>query len=685
MRESFSLERLEPPRVSRGGFFHQPFFLGSLLIFSAVLILYSASFGHNFFFDEENIIVRNPWIRSLALIPELFRHGYFYFEGKVVSDWSEYYRPLTSLTFALDYQFWKLDPFGYNLTNALLHAAVCILLFWLLDVLLKNRTAAFFSSFLFSVHALHTEAVTYIASRGDLLGALLILACLLSYAARRLAAAVGFYALALFAKESTILLPIFVALMDFCFVRSSRRLLLKRMALFVLTAVSFIVFRKIFSPIPLGPPEGSWAGAPQRLLSMGAGFLNYLQAIIYPDNFKFCQKISFVSSLRDPQALKTAFVFSLAAAFWAWAWKSRGAVFFGWGVFLTALTPYLQWVHFYPEWAEHYLYIPMIGLTFVLASFIAFILKSGSRRTVLAFFAVYACFFTFLCVRTWQRNQLYNDTVKFYQRLAGSDSPYAFFGYQNLARLAIERGAWDEAIVPLKTAEAIEPLSDVTHNLLGQYYLEKERFAEALGHFKKAYEYSNHYDKFLMNVGITHIRMGQYRDAIAVFEAIQKKSSHYASVYTNLITAYELAGEPRRALRWAEDGFQILKDRRSEYTVLVMATVRLAYRQGWEELARVNFTHLAEQYADVFWYGDVSMLFSGKINHGDFLKMVNSKYPGFRSVAIMNVLMALVLQGKKDEAARFLKDYSEVIESEAARHPLMKAEAERARKYALSF
>ena len=45
---------------------------------------------------------------------------------------SHHWHPLTWISLALDYELWGMDPFGFHLTNLLLHGANVLLLFLLL-------------------------------------------------------------------------------------------------------------------------------------------------------------------------------------------------------------------------------------------------------------------------------------------------------------------------------------------------------------------------------------------------------------------------------------------------------------------------------------------------------------------------------------------------------------------------
>ena len=50
------------------------------------------------------------------------------------------YYPIRTLSFAIDYQFWELNPRGYKLTNVLIHI-VCVQLCLFLALRLLSRYA----------------------------------------------------------------------------------------------------------------------------------------------------------------------------------------------------------------------------------------------------------------------------------------------------------------------------------------------------------------------------------------------------------------------------------------------------------------------------------------------------------------------------------------------------------------
>ena len=90
------------------------------------------------------------------------------------------YRPITVLTFRLNYLVHELQPLGYHLVNVILHAAVTLLYHQLCNKLLSALPAAG-AALLFAVHPVHTEAVTGVVGRAELLASVFFLLVFLHY------------------------------------------------------------------------------------------------------------------------------------------------------------------------------------------------------------------------------------------------------------------------------------------------------------------------------------------------------------------------------------------------------------------------------------------------------------------------------------------------------------------------
>ena len=129
-----------------------------------------------------------------------------------------FYRPVASLSFALDFFVWGPNPVGYHLTNALLQVAATVLAYAVFRALRLSRGAALLAAGLLGFHPTMATAVPVIARRYDPLSAALLfgsLALLLRGGGRWTSlASLGLFAASLLAKESAFgaipLLPLVV-------------------------------------------------------------------------------------------------------------------------------------------------------------------------------------------------------------------------------------------------------------------------------------------------------------------------------------------------------------------------------------------------------------------------------------------------------------------------------------------
>jgi hypothetical protein len=132
-----------------------------------------------------------------------------------------YFRPLVVVTEAIDAQLWGLSPVGYHLTNVAWHAVVGFALWRVALRLGAAPFAALFAAFLFTVHPLHAESVTWISGRTDLVAAAPTLGSIAAFLAYRqsgrgrlLLGSLMLYALALLSKEPAVGTPLMIAALD---------------------------------------------------------------------------------------------------------------------------------------------------------------------------------------------------------------------------------------------------------------------------------------------------------------------------------------------------------------------------------------------------------------------------------------------------------------------------------------
>src|SRR3989440_4480032 len=175
-----------------------------------------------------------------------------------------FFRPLFIWSYLIDSRIWGARPFGYHFTNVILHGLNAFLVFKLALKLVQSfaptasgrRGVAIAAGSLFLLHPSHTEAVTWISGRADLLATCFLLTSLLAYlgyaaGARksRLSVSLGCFVLALLAKESAICLPFLILVVSVALRGHGRRAssqILKTFVLFLAILAGFIVVRAFF-------------------------------------------------------------------------------------------------------------------------------------------------------------------------------------------------------------------------------------------------------------------------------------------------------------------------------------------------------------------------------------------------------------------------------------------------------
>jgi hypothetical protein len=134
------------------------------------LLIYSNSLSSPFLFDDQNSILTNPQIRrlwplSIPLSPP--------------RDTPVAGRPVVNLSFAVNYALGGFDPWGYHVTNVVIHVMTALVLFGVLRRTrgVPDQCRVRLRGCCGSLHPLNTESVNYFSQRTESLMALLGFTC----------------------------------------------------------------------------------------------------------------------------------------------------------------------------------------------------------------------------------------------------------------------------------------------------------------------------------------------------------------------------------------------------------------------------------------------------------------------------------------------------------------------------
>jgi protein O-mannosyl-transferase len=227
-------ERQTDIGISKG--LHEGDLRRDLLILAGIvlvtILLYSVSLTNTFINFDDPESVFNKYIRQIN-IDNLIH----FFTTPV----QFMYMPLAMISYSVDYQIGKLNPFMYHLDNLLLHLACVVLAFFVIRNLTKKSNMALIVSALFAVHPVNVDSVASIATRTNLLVTLFYLAALLCYGlyiekgrVRFLVLSSLSFLLAVCAKSSAVVLPLVLFLWDYFYGRKfSIKLLIEKIPFFI--------------------------------------------------------------------------------------------------------------------------------------------------------------------------------------------------------------------------------------------------------------------------------------------------------------------------------------------------------------------------------------------------------------------------------------------------------------------
>ena len=144
-------------------------------------LIYGVSLDFGFVLDDKIVLSENSFTKKgLEGISDLFAYdtfqGYFGEQKNILQGGR--YRPLSLVSFALEYQLFGLNPMIFHLGNILIYALSVFVSFITLRRLFKEQkltgtgllgSTAFVAALIFLLHPIHTEAVANIKGRDEIM------------------------------------------------------------------------------------------------------------------------------------------------------------------------------------------------------------------------------------------------------------------------------------------------------------------------------------------------------------------------------------------------------------------------------------------------------------------------------------------------------------------------------------
>jgi tetratricopeptide (TPR) repeat protein len=488
---------------------------------------------NGFVYDDDNQVLKNPYVRSFRFLKEIFTTNVWSFGG--VRAVTNYYRPMMTLGYLACYKLFGMRAYGFHLVSLLLHLLVVCLVFVLTEHLTGDRVWAFVAGALFALHPIHTESVAWIAAVTDLeltFFYLLTFGFYLAVAkpgggrsARMLAAMVVAFILALLSKEQAMTLPPLATVYehfyreDRCETSASQKL--SRYGVLWLVGVAYVLFRMHFFGA-LAPTENLPHLTPQGIVLSAVALVGqYVEKLLWP--VRLCAFYVFHPSTSpfDLGVLAGLLVLLTFAALFLVCWRSRerNVRFVSFAIlwFFATLAPVLN-AHWLARnvFTERYLYLPSVG--------VAWLVGWGASKL-----------WSRAAPRPAERRALV---------LAG----FALGGLF-AARIVIRNRDWSDDIVLYNQTLDLSPDATVILNNLGTVYWHRSLSDKAESVWQKALTLDPNNASTLNNLGLVAGRKKQYPEAAQFFQRALKLRPDESDPHRNLGTMYRLMGMPGPAER----------------------------------------------------------------------------------------------------------------------------------------
>lgn len=383
--------------------------------------------------DDSAYVVNNTLIRSLNWdsIYRIFTTPHY----------TDYY-PLTLLSYATDYQIWGLNPFGYRLTNLVIHILNSILLYLFIHSLLSRHTAykekaneaiATLAALIFLAHPVNVETVAWISERKNVLSMTFFIIAFYCYSSYRIIekryyydASLLFFLFALLSKSSVVIFPVLITFYDYLFFykkgASRLSLLTNKIPFFILAAIFSSIIILVHTNIGAlhEHPNGSRL---YTFLTIPGIVVTYINKSFFPFNLSPFYATMVSESIFEPHVIASISILLITMAISISLRHVYKLLLFFLILYFIPLLPVLHVIPIAIFMADRYLYIPMIGFAFM-SSFSLYALferltsKSYQREISSYMYLLFSLsFISLLAMLTIRQGDVWRDGISVWAKV----------------------------------------------------------------------------------------------------------------------------------------------------------------------------------------------------------------------------------------------------------------------------
>jgi tetratricopeptide (TPR) repeat protein len=518
-----------------------------ILFLFFIPLLYLNSVGNDFTNWDDQLIYANPKIRSLDWknVVDMFVPG----QGT--------YQPVRVLSYAMDYRFWRLDPFGYHLTNLFFYLLTCLLLFFMTSLLLKHLLPdvsrdssdriALFTAFLFSAHPVHVEAVSWLAARKEVLqGFFLFLSFYLYLKAREIDGArrrgilLGSvfltFLLAVLSKPSAVILPGLFLLYEITRKGTTLRSLVRERWVFftVSGAISFIfilVLLKVGGVATAFLPFHGGSFVSDLIVAMNLVLYN-IKLLAFTTTYSAAYTVTASFKLFSTWTMMVCGLTSLLIMAALWSRRKTSLFFFSFFWFLIAVSPFLNIFPISIPLADRYVYIASFGYCLTVGFLInrLYEVRSGTGDSVLFRAMAVLLFLVLLSGYSWvtmQQNRVWKNSFSLWSD-AVQKYPEGNLANAMMGVVYMDQGKHQQALPYLEKAVRIRPTDVLSRKNLGVNYMKLGDLDKAAKEFRAVLQVTPEDENLKFIMAVLYGEQKAYPQSEEILnELIRKRPDQY--------------------------------------------------------------------------------------------------------------------------------------------------------------
>ncbi|KAI1731026.1 tetratricopeptide repeat domain-containing protein [Ditylenchus destructor] len=551
-----------------------------LLILLCAVCYAPGWWAKDFVFDDREAILNNPVVTGKVHWSEVFRRDYW---GRSIK--SEYshksYRPITTMTFMLEYAIFGSKPHFFRATNVLLHALCTLVVYRFTKSLRIYRTdelktnirmldKEFLTSAIFAIHPVHTEAVCNIVGRAEMMMTIFSILAINQYYKIREANSTHFgstflyvtlAAFAIFSKEQGIMIFVVCIATEFLFTEP-KSIITKRIFFNFLCLSGFIWLRLWINDFTL--PKFALQDNPAAFHSnTWTRTINYIYIwilnawlLVNPSDLCFDYSsgcIPPIESIWDKRVFILAVAAIAMSLFTFYAIKrglSRYHIFL---LFFTVLTflpssNLLATVGFVI--AERVLYFPSLPFIMLAMDVIEWLSTKSSSvlmrkenlaKEMSAFASISKIsgmvMIALMATKTIERSDEWNSEMKLYASglfVCPNNSKIHY----NIGKIFSDQGNFDEARTNYINTLRLNPNHEQALNNLALILERNGNFGAAEVLLKKALDVTPNFATAWMNLGIVQMKRGKYLDSEQSFLKALEYRRPYVDCLFNMGNLY---------------------------------------------------------------------------------------------------------------------------------------------------